>query len=183
MSLSARTAVFVFPPTARIVKNVAVVGASEFPAGANAAAMDAIVDALYRHLVERISRRTAAEVHLVALGQPWIAHAAVRLLLARRVQGLTLALPCEWDYRRGCFDDRPTDDQSAQMAAYLNRVHADFSAAVGADTLGEIHRALMQEHVFVRTFATIDARSAYLALCPHLVALTPPPKRREIVIR
>ena len=129
--------------------------------------MAALVRALDRHITDYVSPRPEREVHLVASGQAWAAHAAVRLFLARRVQGLTLALPCEWDYDRQRFDDRPADDHSAEMAAYLNRVHADFSADIGADTLREIHSALSREHVFLRAFSTAGGRAAYLALCPH----------------
>ncbi len=107
-------------------------------------------------------------VILVSGGCSWADHVAVRLYLEGGWGGLTLYLPCGFD---GKFEDTGKSHWAQNPGKVLNKYHADFSASLGIDSLGDLTRAV-ENGAVVGVGKGFHERNSLVARSVYLVAFS-----------
>lgn len=109
------------------------------------------------------------KLHLVSGGAAWSDHVAVRLFAKGCADSLTLHLPCKLDgnkfYDSGSYSYKTNPGRSA------NKYHAQFSKAIGNNSIGEIHEAI-ENGAKVVVHNGFFARNNSVAKSDHIIAFT-----------
>lgn len=121
-------------------------------------------------LIEQINESNYPLTHLVSGGAAWADHVAVRLFLDKKVPGLRLFMPAEWE--DGSYHDNGNKDAYENPGGTANYYHKLFQQATNINSLSDILIAKAHGAELIPVLRGFFARNALVAKSDFLLACT-----------
>eukprot|EP00041_Stephanoeca_diplocostata_P000371 m.14413 g.14413 ORF g.14413 m.14413 type:complete len:232 (+) comp10441_c0_seq3:241-936(+) len=127
---------------------------------------------LFESMVQAIAMKVSSKTTLISGGAAWADHIAVTLFLRRKVAGLRLHLPCEWDESKTQLIDNGESHWAKNPGHMANAYHRKFSKVIGRSSLAEI-AAAKKKGAILTVHSGFHVRNTVIAQeCDKTLSLT-----------